>query len=118
MESPRTKIIDGLPWHYHRIHGWLPGRSKKHKTRPKAKSYNLRLWRAFDQRCGICGLPIVKESQITQDHVVSKAKGGSNERNSVPAHGPCNQRKANRDPTGCELIALMVVNLNLYHEIE
>lgn len=63
--------------------------------------------------CGICGKSVGRTSRST-DHVVPKAKGGyDGPGNKVLAHKSCNNRKADRWPTGCECIFLMAVNARL-----
>lgn len=50
----------------------------------------------------------------TVDHVVPRSRGGAlGLGNVVLAHRPCNGRKANRMPTGCELTFLLAVNARL-----
>jgi hypothetical protein len=46
----------------------------------------------------------------TFDHVVSRAKTKKHKGNLLAAHRKCNGEKGDRDPTGCELIWLEVVN--------
>ena len=73
-------------------------------------------------QCILCGghLEINKELRSDHplrpsfDHVVSKSKGGLDRGNRIAAHRHCNSIKSDRDPTGCELIWLEVVN----HAIE
>jgi 5-methylcytosine-specific restriction protein A len=45
--------------------------------------------------CHWCGLPFTREDPATADHIVPKAKGGTNdEQNLVGAHRSCNSRRA------------------------
>lgn len=45
--------------------------------------------------CHWCGKPFTKSDPATADHVIPKAKGGTNdEQNLVPAHRSCNSRRA------------------------
>lgn len=45
--------------------------------------------------CGICDFPIVREKDLTVDHVTPKVLGGRNSvANFQPAHLVCNQLKA------------------------
>ena len=72
------------------------------------------LWRAQHRICAICGLPIRRASDTTTEHVVPRAAGGFwGLGNVVGAHGACNTAKADRMPTGCELIWLLAVNARL-----
>ncbi len=50
---------------------------------------------------------------ITQDHVIPRSKGGINRANLIAAHPWCNTQKGNRNPTGCELIWLDMVNTKM-----
>lgn len=74
--------------------------------------------------CGICGLEMMdgREDDYCADHpcspsidhVVPRSRSGSLWfGNIVAAHKWCNQKKGNRLPTGCELIALEMVNTKL-----
>lgn len=50
----------------------------------------------------------------TIDHVIPRSMDGPLRfGNVVLAHQPCNQRKANRPPNGCELVFLLMVNNRL-----
>lgn len=52
----------------------------------------------FNGECAYCG---TSEGRITADHVVAMSRGGSNTaKNVVPACGPCNSGKSNRDMRG------------------
>jgi 5-methylcytosine-specific restriction enzyme A len=45
--------------------------------------------------CHWCGLPFTKDDPATADHVIPKAKGGTNdEQNLVGSHRSCNSRRA------------------------
>ena len=47
--------------------------------------------------CGICDFPIIRESELTVDHIVAKVHGGRNVvGNFQPAHLVCNQRKGHQ----------------------
>jgi 5-methylcytosine-specific restriction endonuclease McrA len=61
--------------------------------------------------CGICGSKLHKSPSF--DHVVPRCRGGTNAGNRIVAHAPCNFRKGDRMPTGCELIMLEAVNARL-----
>lgn len=49
----------------------------------------------------------------TFDHVVPRARTTRHKGNLLAAHRQCNGDKADRDPTGCELIWLEVVNARI-----
>jgi 5-methylcytosine-specific restriction endonuclease McrA len=68
--------------------------------------------------CGICGEPLYKRGigaeKPTTDHVFCLSRGGPNRLgNMVAAHSRCNHKKADRRPTGCEIVMLMAVNNRL-----
>lgn len=72
---------------------------------------------AQDGYCGICGTRffLLSESPIpnmhpTIDHVIPQSKDGRDEFNVIAVHSACNTAKADRLPTGCEMIWLDVVN--------
>jgi len=65
--------------------------------------------------CAICGDRLQCEGMPagripTFDHVVPRSRGGGNHRNKIAVHLDCNNRKADRMPSGCELLMLDVVN--------
>ena len=63
---------------------------------------------AQNNRCAICGETLPRA--ISKDHVYPLSLGGYGGRgNIVAAHIKCNNRKASREPTGCELIWLISV---------
>ena len=44
--------------------------------------------------CYLCGKPITKVEELTQDHIIPKSKGGSTTDNNLePCHFRCNQEK-------------------------
>lgn len=69
--------------------------------------------------CPLCGEPIVRDKRgrlinYSADHVVPRARGGIDALgNLVLAHRRCNSGKGDREPTGCEMIWLTFVNLEL-----
>lgn len=93
----------------------------------------IRLWRAQEGRCSICGGQLyprnwspTKDDRTNEDHVWPRKMKGADKRrfrrqglappggrigNTLLAHAGCNVRKGNRRPTGCEQITLLVVNL-------
>lgn len=68
------------------------------------------LYRAQGGRCALCGSRLRNMLAVTLDHVVPRARGGGFHRNLLASHAQCNLIKADRPPTGCELIWLSVVN--------
>lgn len=45
--------------------------------------------------CYLCGKPITQVDELSQDHIVPKARGGQTvESNLSPAHKKCNSRKS------------------------
>ncbi len=82
-------------------------------------SWNGVLMKAQDRRCGICGRPfppsnvglLNTDHEPSIDHVWPKKRGGYEWRgNCVLAHRKCNNEKADRLPTGCEVIFLIATN--------
>lgn len=78
---------------------------------------------AQDDTCIHCGRPLAMINPATGkdyyenhklrptfDHVVPKSKTRRHKGNLLAAHRICNNEKGDRDPTGCELIWLEVVN--------
>lgn len=62
--------------------------------------------------CPLCGLPI--KGVGTLEHVIPRSAGGADRLgNFVCSHHRCNARKADRMPTGCELVWLLAVNARL-----
>ena len=63
--------------------------------------------------CASCGMPMYGKRppmRASVDHVVPKGKGGSNDiGNLVAMHVDCNNKKADRMPTGCERLWLEVI---------
>ena len=46
--------------------------------------------------CYLCGHPITKVNQLSQEHLLPKSRGGQTiESNLLPAHKICNSRKGN-----------------------
>lgn len=115
---------DGTVWHFKDKQGYIPeGERPWHTAAPREYEPRMvrddrrnRIWWAFGHRCGICGKKIRLVADVTEDHVIPRSKGGKTLRNVVPAHQPCNARKSNRDPTGCELIVLAAVNARLHSD--
>lgn len=63
-------------------------------------------------RCGICGEELIENPTV--DHVIPRSRGGFDGKgNVVAACFVCNNRKADRMPTGCELIYLIAVNCRM-----
>ena len=95
----------------------IPMRARK-KLKTSASLIDVMI-RAQLNTCVLCGGHLVIDLSLRPDHpdrpsfdhVVCKAKGGPDRGNRIAAHRSCNTRKANRDPNGCELLWLAVVNL-------
>lgn len=101
---------------------------RKDRMRPRAGNTGMArsertallpvLMRAQKRRCASCaGLMFDKANECETgfhasiDHVYPRAHGGPDAiGNFVAMHYRCNQRKADRAPTGCELIWLAAVN--------
>lgn len=83
--------------------------SSRRKNRKRAE-----LYRAQNGYCGICGKRLKCLIKVTLDHVKPLSRGGGRgERNLIAAHRHCNEGKADRPPTGCEVIWLEAVNSRL-----
>lgn len=68
------------------------------------------LLRAQRYICPICGM-VARWRNSNIDHVIPKSAGGPNRLgNYLATHTRCNTLKANRPPTGCELIWLLAIN--------
>lgn len=80
--------------------------------RTRVRNYIGRLSSAQSFICAICGFEITGDPTI--DHVIPRARNGfDGVGNIVAAHFDCNNRKADRLPTGCELVFLLAVNARL-----
>ena len=80
----------------------------------------LLLWKMQDLRCAACGgvahinLGGRHPLRLTVDEVTPRSKGGLRVLgNQLVMHKCCNEAKADRDPSGCELIWLELVNARL-----
>lgn len=73
------------------------------------------LGRAQGGLCALCADPLEPKPHLfTVDHVVPLGRRGPDAfGNIVAAHKGCNNAKADRMPTGCELIWLLAVNARL-----
>ena len=86
-----------------------------------AKECREKLPEAQGGRCALCGEPLgPRKGRHAEgrgwglDHVWPRARFQYyNRGNLVAAHHECNEAKDDRDPTGCEVIMLAVVNLRL-----
>jgi 5-methylcytosine-specific restriction endonuclease McrA len=83
----------------------------KRKNPTKEGSLMCRMLAAQGDVCGICGIKLRRNPSF--DHVVPRCRGGGNVGNRIIAHVPCNFRKGDRMPTGCELVMLAAVNARL-----
>lgn len=80
--------------------------------------FENRLWKAQEGRCGICGGLLHRALRLRDhegwnlDHVWPRSRYSSlgNRGNLLLTHRLCNARKSNREPTGCELVLLELVN--------
>lgn len=80
-----------------------------------------RLIEAQEHLCGLCAKEIAKNWRQTGgalrasiDHVIPRSRRGPDRLgNWLASHVRCNSRKADRMPTGCELIWLLAVNARL-----
>ena len=105
--------------------GWLRRRNRSKGT-PKLRKLRLltSLIEAQDHTCIGCGEHLTMTNpntgkdyfenhpkRPTFDHVEPKSKTKKHKGNLLAAHRLCNSKKADRDPTGCELIWLDVVNV-------
>lgn len=62
----------------------------------KIAKWKGRIARGVYPICYLCGKPITRIKDLSQDHVVCKAQGGLTiESNLLPAHKICNNRKSN-----------------------
>lgn len=87
-------------------------------------SERWRIWEAQGKHCSVCGEhmhPIAGSHPTrgwTIDHVYNRAsRRYLADGNKLVCHRGCNQRKADREPTGCELILLHMVNARLGFEL-
>jgi 5-methylcytosine-specific restriction endonuclease McrA len=79
------------------------------------------LRKAQRERCGACGRRVppldvycAPANRPTLDHVVPRAAGGKGILgNLLVMHHHCNALKADRRPTGCELLILAAANARL-----
>jgi 5-methylcytosine-specific restriction endonuclease McrA len=87
--------------------------------------FENRLWKAQRQRCSICTRLLLKgerfrdDSGWNLDHVFPRSRYArlGNRGNLLLVHRICNTRKADREPTGCEILLLHAVNAALGHKL-
>jgi 5-methylcytosine-specific restriction endonuclease McrA len=78
-----------------------------------------RIWRGIlaplqDGLCPICGKPLRGGGKTNLDHTIPRSAGGEDRLgNIMVVHIRCNDAKADRMPTGCELVWLLGVNARL-----
>jgi hypothetical protein len=84
----------------------------------------MTLWRAQGKCCAVCGMKMVPGHMMhrtrgwTIEHVYPRSRYFLfNDGNQLISHAECNNRKGDRDPTGCEVILLYAVNAQLGLEI-
>lgn len=80
----------------------------------------LEIWRAQSLCCAICGRELVRDRMHWPDvgwsveHVWPRRRYAFWSRgNQLISHQLCNNRKGDRDPTGCEVLMLAAVNAQL-----
>jgi hypothetical protein len=90
----------------------------------RAQSETLAIWRAQGKCCAICGAGMVPVHMAhpsrgwTIEHVFHRAsKRYYADGNKLVTHAECNNRKGDREPTGCEIILLHAVNAKLGFEL-
>lgn len=88
------------------------------------RSLLLVLWEAQGKCCAVCGERMVPKTirhpthGWTIEHVYPRSRYFLySEGNQLVSHYECNQWKADRDPTGCEVVLLHAVNAQLSLEI-
>jgi hypothetical protein len=87
--------------------------------------FENRLWKAQRGLCSICTKPLERGLRFhdftgwSLDHVFprSRYKRLGNRGNVLLAHRHCNTVKADREPTGCEILLLHAVNAQLGHQL-
>lgn len=94
------------------------------RTRMRRQGDLLSIWRAQGKRCAVCGVrmrPITMKHPTrgwTIEHVFNHAsKRFYADGNRLVSHSECNNRKGDREPTGCEIILLHAVNARLGFEL-
>jgi hypothetical protein len=82
------------------------------------------IWAAQGKACAICGdrmRPVTIDHPTrgwTIEHVFCRSsRRYEAEGNKLVSHAACNSRKADREPTGCEIILLHAVNAQLGFEL-
>lgn len=92
-------------------------RGEPRVSRSMEESLTLRvlLYAAQEGICALCGRPLEGPGpKHSLDHVIPHALGGKNALgNLVLSDDLCNRRKANDQPTGCEMVMLLAVNARL-----
>lgn len=83
-----------------------------------------RLWKAQQGLCSICRERLLRDERFRDDsgwsldHVFPRAHYElGNKGNVLLAHKLCNRVKSDRDPTGCEVVLLHMVNARLGHQL-
>ena len=118
---PPKKDVDGRWWQWKPKTGYmLETRAQTHQRENFLKSVRegrsktraairIQLYELGEGKCLLCHQPM-KIEKLTLDHVIPKSKRGREAGNFLPAHSGCNRKKRDREPTGCELIWLEVIN--------
>jgi hypothetical protein len=88
-------------------------------------AWAIRIWKAQGKICAVCGLDMVPSDFThprqgwTIEHCWPRRRYRFEHRgNLLVSHAACNNLKADRDPTGCELVMLEIVNARLGWELE
>lgn len=83
---------------------------------PSLDRFRIRrvLYRAQGGICTLCGTAMPPVHQTNIDHTISRPLDGADALGNLTCtHRLCNSLKADRPPTGCELIWLLAVNCRL-----
>lgn len=88
------------------------------------RSVRTAIWEAQGKLCAVCGQKMVPKTMYhprrgwTIEHVYNHAsRRYYAEGNRLISHAECNNRKGDREPTGCEIILLHAVNARLGVEL-
>lgn len=90
----------------------------------RTHSETVAIWTAQGKRCVICGVKMLPVTRFhptrgwTIEHVYNHAsRRFYADGNKLVSHAQCNNRKGDREPTGCEIIMLHAVNAQLGLEL-
>lgn len=87
--------------------------------------FENRLWKAQQGQCAICDEPLLRDFRFdggdswNLDHVYPRSRYArlGNRGNLTLTHIRCNTKKGDREPTGCQILMLLVVNAKLGHRL-